>query len=471
MGPAELIERMTDVVDIGAGGADLPDRQRTMRAAIDWSIRLLSDTETTVFRRLGVFPGGFALDAAEAVVGELAATVMAAIETLAAHSLVRTEEIPDGEVRLSLLGPLRDYARTMLEDCGEIADVRARHAEHYLHTLEPYPRGVGLGLARWARRVNEDWVNLRVAVAWCMEHDRFADVGHVLCAVWPYVFLESRYADALVWLDWVRPRLHQLDPSIAGYVLYAESLFRLETGDFAASRDSAAASLEIAKVEGDAEMEGLAHLELGSALPAFGIEQPEIRQHLNTAEEIFRGRGDGVNLAYTLAVKASYLAALGELAAAKTSAVEMLRLGEQVEALPVVPQAHTFLAFIALSEDDLLEAEGQLDAACRAIEALPSREVLTYLLDAFAWLGLRLQKPIPAMTAVGASEGMRSRLGLTMWPVAAMQVSLLTQLADSVTDRDAQEARRSGRGLNPSLALALVRKELIGAGESLASVA
>jgi predicted ATPase/class 3 adenylate cyclase len=467
MGPTELIERMPALIDMPAGATDLPDRQRTMRAAIDWSIRLLTETEKAVFRRMGIFPTLFSLDAAEAVAGEPTGTVMATLETLAAHSLVRTED-SDGMVQLSLLGPLHDYAMSMLEDSGEIEEVRTRHGEHYLSTLEPYPRALGLGLARWARRVSRDWPHLRVAVAWCMERDRYSDVAAVLRSVWPYVFLESRYADAMEWLDWLRPRVGEVDPPIAGFVLYAESLFRLETGDFEGSRDSARASLEIAQTIGDTEMEGLSHLGLGSALPAFGIDQPEIHQHLYRAEELFRERGDAANLAYTLAVEGSYQAALGDLVTARTTAEEMLELGKQLEALPIVPQAHTFLAFIALSEENLIEAEQRLEAACRSIRALPSREVLTYLLDAFAWLGLRQQKPIPAMTAVGASEGLRERLGLRMWPMAAMQVSLLTQLADSVTDPESQAARRSGHELNPSVALDLVRNELIGASAPLA---
>lgn len=467
MGPTELVERMPTLIDIGEGAADLPDRQRTMRAAIDWSIRLLSDSERAVFRRMGVFPGVFSLDAAEAVADEPTGTVMAALETLAAHSLIRTDDV-DGRVQLSLLGPLHDFALAMLEQSGEMEEVRARHAGHYLASVEPYPRASGTGLADWAGRVSRDWIQIRHAVAWCMEHDRVAEVANVLSSLWPFVFLESRYTDAMGWLDWVRPRLGEIEPSIAGYVIYAESLFALETGDFERSRDCARESLDIALELGDAEMEGLAHLELGSSLPAFGLDQPEIPQHLTRAEEIFRERGDVANLAYILAVETSYQAAIGDLAAARRAAEEMLQLGQQVEALPIVPQAHTFLAFIALSEEDLEGAARELDAACRTIRARPSSEVFTYLLDAFAWLGLRLLKPIPAMTAVGASEGLRERLGLTMWPMASMQVSLLTQLADSVTDPEAQAARRSGRQLNPSVALDLVRSELIGAGEPLA---
>lgn len=466
MGPSDLVERMGSAIDIGAGGADLPDRQRTMRAAIDWSIRLLSDTEKTVFRRLGVFPGGFSLDAAEAVASEETGTVMAALETLVAHSLVRTDDTEAGEVELSLLGPLRDYALAMLDESDERQEASARHAGYYLAALDPYPRGIGVGLERWARRVRRDWANLRLAVGWCMDHSRYGEVAEVVAALWPFVFLESRYTEALGWLDWVRPGLDGVDRRTAGYVLYADSLFRLETGDFAGSRDSASAALEISRAIGDAELEGLAHLELGSALPAFGIDQPEIHEHLSRAEAIFRRRTDSANVAYILAVKMSYLAARGDLAGARGAAEEMLVVGERVEALPVVPQAHTFLAFIALAEDDLPEAERRLDTACRAIREAPSREVLTYLLDAFGWLGLRQNRPIPAMTAVGASEGLRERLGLTMWPVAAMQVGMLTQLADSVMDLDAQAARRSGRELHPSLALDLVRNELIGHGSS-----
>ena len=116
-----------------AGGArDRPERQQTLRAAIDWSYDLLDADEQKVFARLGVFAGGFRLDAAEAICG----ADLDGVDALLDNSLVRSEVQPDGEPRFFMLETIREYATRAARSGGS-----ARRA------AAP-PRALVRGLAR-----------------------------------------------------------------------------------------------------------------------------------------------------------------------------------------------------------------------------------------------------------------------------------------------------------------------------------
>ena len=117
---------------LSGGARDLPLRQQTMRDAIGWSYDLLGETEQALFRRLGVFAGGFTLDAAEA----MAADAIDGITTLIEHSLLQQSAGTDGVSRYSMLETVREYARICLDTSGEQEVVQRRHAEIFLAFAE-----------------------------------------------------------------------------------------------------------------------------------------------------------------------------------------------------------------------------------------------------------------------------------------------------------------------------------------------
>ena len=129
LSPAALLQRLDEALPLLASGAiDLPERQRTLRATIEWSYDLLDPEARAAFRRLSVFRGSFTLDAAEAITG-------ADLDQLAAlldHSLLKTL----GDERFFLLETLREYARERLDDAGETAEYALRHARWYLDRLQ-----------------------------------------------------------------------------------------------------------------------------------------------------------------------------------------------------------------------------------------------------------------------------------------------------------------------------------------------
>src|SRR5262245_36552837 len=146
--PAALLERLRNPLALLRGGArDLPARQQTLRATIEWSYTLLPASEQTLFRRLAVFVGGGTLEAAETVlrtegrglseespVSVLSpqSSVLDLLASLVDKSLLRLEEAAEGEPRLMILETIRQYALDCLAASGEAQALQHRHAEYYL---------------------------------------------------------------------------------------------------------------------------------------------------------------------------------------------------------------------------------------------------------------------------------------------------------------------------------------------------
>jgi predicted ATPase len=156
LSPQQLLKRLERRLPLLTGGPrDAPERQRTLRATIAWSYRLLDGGERRLFRRLSVFAGGFALEAAEDV-------CEADLETLAA--LVDKSLVQRAEGRYSLLDTIRDYALELLVEQGEAEAARDRHANHFMAVAERADRGSPA--RELVGGLRADLGNFRAALAW-----------------------------------------------------------------------------------------------------------------------------------------------------------------------------------------------------------------------------------------------------------------------------------------------------------------
>jgi predicted ATPase/class 3 adenylate cyclase/DNA-binding XRE family transcriptional regulator len=164
--PPAILERLSRPLDLlTAGSRDLPTRQQTLRTAIAWSYDLLTEAEQKLFRRLGVFVGGWTLEAAEAVAEEPQAFDLLA--ALSDKSLVRQADGPTGEARFTMLETIREYALERLMASGEDGETRERHANYCLafaEATEPQLKGSGQIIAMERAAAEHD--NLRAALAW-----------------------------------------------------------------------------------------------------------------------------------------------------------------------------------------------------------------------------------------------------------------------------------------------------------------
>ena len=167
--PEALTERLVPCLPLLAGGGgDRPDRQQTMRDTIAWSYQLLQPEEQRLFRRLGVFAGGFTLEAVEAVGGDDSApATLALVAALVDKSLVRpqagaaTEPVP----RFGMLETIREFALEQLATSGEEAATRAAHAHYCTHLVDTLRRPAGAQRGP-LDRLQAEHANVRAALEW-----------------------------------------------------------------------------------------------------------------------------------------------------------------------------------------------------------------------------------------------------------------------------------------------------------------
>src|SRR5690606_33259317 len=123
-----ILSRLSSRLALLSGGArDLPHRQQTLRATLQWSHDLLTEPDQLLFRRLAVFSGGCSLEAIEGVCNSPAVlNVVEAASSLVERSLLRAEDGPEDEPRLVMLETVHEYARELLEESGEAGDIHHR---------------------------------------------------------------------------------------------------------------------------------------------------------------------------------------------------------------------------------------------------------------------------------------------------------------------------------------------------------
>ncbi|HEX8626993.1 MAG TPA: diguanylate cyclase [Catenuloplanes sp.] len=214
LSPAELLSHLDQhLATLGDGPRDRPERQQTLRGAIDWSFALLDPDEQRLFETLAVFTGGCVADAALAVAGdpdgdpdsdpgrpklkELAGRLAA----LADKSLLTVATDPDGQLRYGMLETIRAYAEARLVGAGA-APVHARHCAHYAALSDAAAAGMaGPEQAGWAERLDREYANLRTAVSWAFEYADPDAAGRICLGLWRYWRNGSHIGEGRRWLD------------------------------------------------------------------------------------------------------------------------------------------------------------------------------------------------------------------------------------------------------------------------------
>jgi predicted ATPase/DNA-binding SARP family transcriptional activator/DNA-binding CsgD family transcriptional regulator len=186
------------------GGRTTTPRQRTLRAALEWSHELLNEPERRLFARLSVFAGGWTLDAVEAVApgdGVEEDEVLDLLSSLVDKSLVETEAVGDGDVRYGMLEPVRQYAQERLVTSGEPNELRRRHAAYFLAAAEAAePELFGPRQGWWLDRLEREHDNLRAALGWSIEcgDELGLRLGGVLSRFW---FIRGYLSEGRRWLE------------------------------------------------------------------------------------------------------------------------------------------------------------------------------------------------------------------------------------------------------------------------------
>ena len=179
LSPEQILDRVSQRLDLFRGGRDADARQQTLRATISWSFDLLSPTEQSLYARLSVFAGGFALQAA----GEVCDATLDAIASLVDKSLLRHT----GE-RFWMLETIREFAAERLEESVEDEETQRRHAWYFLGLFERHDearRERRETFKEYAALVSGEQENARRALAWFRARGDAGESARIVGALHP----------------------------------------------------------------------------------------------------------------------------------------------------------------------------------------------------------------------------------------------------------------------------------------------
>ena len=460
--PAALLYRLDQALST-AWARDLPERQRTMRATLDWSHDLLSDAERGLFRRLSVFAGGFSLEAAEAVgAGEEPEEVLGLLGALVEQSLVHAEPIAGrGEARYGMLEPVRQYALEKLEDSGEGDRVGKRHAEYYLVLAElARPELHGPRQAKWLDDLAREHDNAMAAMAWLLARGKPEQAVRIGWGIHEFWFRRGYMGEGLRRMERALLGGDVLPNLTRARALYVVSLLSFLRGEPDRASAAAADGSGAARAASDPEtlayalgMRGLAAVSLGD-LDAAETVLPE-------ALALFRGLGNPRGVS-------SGLYPLANLALTRGDGEEAMGLLGEGEALSREAEDWAMLANFLGTQAILARLEG--DDARTTVLLRESVQIAGMLRDDYnvgfcaaglAGVAAREGRAERAARLFGVAEALNERTG------AGVSWSVLRKLneRDLATTREMldpgafEEAWAKGQamGLEEAVAYALSR--------------
>ncbi|MFL5805348.1 MAG: tetratricopeptide repeat protein [Roseiflexaceae bacterium] len=463
--PEALLARLGNRLQVLTGGPrDLPARQQTIRATIDWSYDLLDDGEKTLFARLGVFVGGCALEAAEAVCnarGDLAIEIVDGLGALVGKSLLHQNAELDRELRFTMLEMVREYALERLEASGETEMLRRRHAEYFLALAEAAaPEVVGAQGLLWMERLATEYSNLRMVLAWSIPPQGQVDLGMRLAVglLW-YWILRNHWGEGYVWLSRAALLSRQIiiTPAVQANVLRAAGIMALLRTEYpqaiaqleeslslsrrAGTRTEIAEALVflgwIARERGDyaraeaLEVEALTLYQAEQhswgccltllSLGETALDRGDLAQATAHCEELrVLCRDTGQVVLHIRAMlrlgRIAYLRA--EYAQAQALLEECQVLFQQTQAPSAVAEAQFELGRVARARGDGLAAARQLTASLAGYrEYWGNKREIAYCLEELAGLAATTQHPVRATRLFGAAEALRASVGIPLPPV------------------------------------------------------
>jgi non-specific serine/threonine protein kinase len=420
---------------------DLPERQRSLHAAVRWSYDLLSDDERLLLRCLGVFVGRVALDAiAATVAGESdEGCILDGMASLAEKSLIMPAQQnveDDPEPVFGMLETVREFAWEQLDRQGELAAARQAHAHYFLALAERAdPQLRGPDQRAWFLRLEREQDNLRAALRWLLEQDAPAEREGALrlagALAW-FWWLRGYHAEGLRWLEEALRRVPEAGAAVRTQSLLGVGRILMQRSDYERSQAVLEEALALAQRRQDpaAIAEALTHL---GACAVYARDWAKGARLLREALARCEGLGDHYWSGTALYLLGAAALAQGHDAEAAALEAEALDRLEAVGDARVAGTAHFGLAVIMCALGDQLCAARHVRAGLRISVALQDHWLLS--IGARATLLLVGDRTDPARRArlLGAADALRQATGATaMWErvVPDQDVATLRELIE-----------------------------------------
>jgi len=485
-----------------AGDRSAAPRQRTLRAAIEWSYELLNAPERMLFRRLSVFTG-WSLEMAEQVCSDEdipATEVLGLTAALVDKSLVVLDPEVLGEARYRMLDTIREYAEMRLAQAEESAAVRLRLRDYTLRTAE---HNVAVGMARvaapWAtrvdvfRRYDVDAGNVTRVLNWCLEAGD-AEAGLRICAaVSPCWIVWGTFGEGG---EWLRSLLALDMTAVPAWVQGAAMVVRAQLAlpsDPAAASSLATDGLKLCREAGDGYWTAVA-LNLLSEIALHTGRTDDAEASADEALSIAQAAGDGWNEGYALGTQGAIAARRGKLREAEQLAiaslsvmrridqqwgaarallglgdlarfrnhpgeahgwyVEALAILREIGARPEVARCLAGLGRVAMDLGATEQARRHLTRSLRLSHATGARISVARGLEAFAALAGQERRPELAVQLAATAAALRETAGLPPLPGARTE-GYLAPARRLLGDAAVARLWASGRALTSEAAVAL----------------
>jgi len=456
LSPSSLLDRLDQSLKVLTGGArDASSRQRTLRGAIEWSHKLLSQDEQRLFRRLGVFAGGWSLETAETVCDQddLQLEILDGISSLVEKSLVRVAVAGDEE-RFSMLETIREFATERLEESGDAREIRRAHAECFRGLAEEAePQLVGADQREWLARLETEHDNLRGALSWSVAEAPALALA-VAAAMWRFWYVRGHLTEGRQWLEAVTAPTSAKTQPLLAKALRGLAVSLEVQGEYGRSEHVAQQSLAIYEQLGDEF--GLSNILETLAIAAenqgnFDLARSRYERALELSERIGDVRGAtwvGNNLADLLLRQGDYETA-------------KLRLQANIRVLAELGDKEG-LAFALLNMSQALLGQRNYKESLKAAreslilaEEFGDSTIVAYCFELFAAIQSAQGKASLAARSLGVAENLLDTTGIQLNPAEKLIHEDTTQRTLSELSHDEFVAGvREGRALPLDLAIA-----------------
>ena len=433
LSPAQILDRLSQRLDLLKGGRDADPRQRTLRATIEWSYDLLSADEQRLLARLSVFAGGFTLEAAEVV----AEADVDLLQSLVEKSLVRlTAE------RYWLLETIRDFAAERLEESGDQETVQSRHADYVLDLVTELEAASGSDRERARFGAEQD--NFRQALAWAEQAGRTDVQLELIGRSWPFWWYRGVPAEGLRWVESAVAPSGGERSARKAKVLAAGAMFAYRLNDLDTTRSYAEDSLEMARSLGDTRgtswplvFLGLTASELGDFARATALYEQAIAAARETSDPKLVGIAMN-NLGVIATRQADYVGAVSLFEQALAISRELRTADE------VALESYNLARSLHHTGDTRRAVDTALESLVLAHE-IGNRITLFDSLGLLAALALTEGRADLGARLMGAAEALREQGGCEQEADEAAFLDATTSLLNRELGRDEVLTRARGR--------------------------
>jgi tetratricopeptide (TPR) repeat protein len=430
------------------GAPDAPERQRTIRATIDWSYELLEPEEQRLFMRLAIFVGGCTLEAAENVCGN-DLDVVDGLASLTDGGLIRVEGT-DEAPRFTMLEPILEYAVERFEESGEAEQLRQGHADYFLGLAEEAEPNLRGSPGDWLDRLEFEHDNFRTAL------DRLEASGdgetalRLAAALWRFWYLKGHLAEGRRRLERVLPT--DARPTAArAKALNGAAVMAVNAGDTEAAKLRAEEALALHRTLGDSWGAAYSVFMLGAA------EDDATRAQLLYEESVrvFREHGDEHSALLATRNLAANYAELGDDERARALYEDNLERARATHNDRVEASTLGALAMISLAEGQLEEAASMLKSSLRIHARLG--DVLDTAVDLcrFASVLARNGEAATAACLLASFDSLGDEVGIRRSGVVEMNETTLAAIRAQLDDAAIAETWAQGRKLTVGEAVTL----------------